>query len=182
MSRHLVFACRALLFALLFALGAAASAQNLPEVDVVVTPIVSAGEVPGVTFFSTDLGNSITFTLELRERSSSRIRSVTVRLSGITIGAPGQQAIVYPAIVAFAPDSLSAQILEITRNTWIDSFIEEDIPFTNSLIDQFVNATVIVDKLDPGTWDVSLRTIRIQCRLIIFMTRDALLRCCRRKY
>ena len=158
MSGHLVFACRALLFVLLFALGATASAQNLPEVDVVVTPIVSAGEVPGVTFFGADLGNSIIFTLELREQSSSRIRSVAVRLSGITISANGQQATAYPAIVVFAPVSLSAQILEGARNFWIDIFIEEDIPFTNSLIDQFVNATVIVDRLDPGTWDVSSST------------------------
>ena len=158
MSGHFAFACRALLFVLLFALGATASAQNLPEVDVVVTPIVSAGEVPGVTFFGADLGNSIIFTLELREQSSSRIRSVAVRLSGITISANGQQATAYPAIVVFAPVSLSAQILEGARNFWIDIFIEEDIPFTNSLIDQFVNATVIVDRLDPGTWDVSSST------------------------
>ena len=163
MSTHLVFSCRALLFVLLFAFGATASAQNIPGVEVDVTPIVPADEVPMValslSLFGTDLGNSITFIMELTEQSSRRVRRVTVRLPRIIISADGQQAIVYPALVFFAPESLTAQILEGARIAWIEGFIEEEIPFTDNLIDQFVATTIIVDELDPGTWDVNLRPI-----------------------
>lgn len=63
---------------------------------------------------------------------------------------------VYPVIIAFGSERMSAQILADARPAVIDIFEDQEVPYTAQLIGQIVDTTMLMDALGSGTWDVSL--------------------------
>ena len=129
------------------------------EANISVTPIVEAGEVPRIIFYlsRTDGGGWIPLTLELSRRFSNRIRRIELEEpQPFTVIVEGRRVAVYPVIIAFGSERMSAQILADARPAVIDIFEDQEVPYTAQLIGQIVDTTMLMDALGSGTWDVSL--------------------------
>lgn len=108
---------------------------------------MSAGQraLVSLNFSTFDRGSLISFTLELREQRSGRMRSVEVPSEKISAN------FMFSSAVFFAPQSLSELILEDVRDFYVSRFTGAGASIfeARALAEEFVQSVIIVDELDP---------------------------------